>query len=202
MAERPARTLAPPDPRLQYDPTTNRTSSRSRSRSPDVLSLLSNDELPELRTPSRPQTPLPTNQASSSSSPQIHSKPKPRPVKIEQDNSNVAAESSTTKKKSTRVRLWEIWDGNYGLMLVFLAQLFATLMNVTTGLLESQGEGGGGGMHPFQILFARMSITVVCSLIYMWCKSTPDWPLGARDVRWLLVLRGVGGFFGVFGLYW
>jgi len=110
------------------------------------------------------------------------------------------AQKSSIRKRSWRVRFWEIWDGNYGLMLVFLAQLFATLMNVTTGLLESKVDGGG--MNPFQILFARMSITVVCSMVYMWYKSTPDWPFGAKEVRWLLVARGVGGFFGVFGLYW
>jgi len=121
-----------------------------------------------------------------------------QPVKVERDAGNL--QKSSIRRKSWRMRLWEIWDGNYGLMLVFLAQLFATLMNVTTGLLESQG--GGGGMHPFQILFARMSITVLCSLVYMWYKSTPDWPFGVKDVRWLLVFRGVGGFFGVFGLYW
>jgi drug/metabolite transporter (DMT)-like permease len=47
-----------------------------------------------------------------------------------------------------------------------------------------------------------MSITVLCSVAFMWWAQIPDWPLGAKDVRWLLVLRGVGGFFGVFGLYW
>lgn len=52
-----------------------------------------------------------------------------------------------------------------------------------------------------QILFARMSITVLCSCSYMWYASVPDAPFGARSIRWLLVLRGMGGFFGVFGLY-
>lgn len=188
-------TLAPPSPDVRLD-SSSRTSSRSRSRSPDVLSLLSNDDLPELRTISRPQTPVPVYPATPSSS----SVPgnKIQPVKSEPSANDV--QKSSPRKKSWRVRFWEIWDGNYGLMLVFLAQLFATLMNVTTGLLESKVDGGG--MNPFQILFARMSITVVCSLVYMWYKSTPDWPLGAKEVRWLLVARGVGGFFGVFGLYW
>lgn len=53
-----------------------------------------------------------------------------------------------------------------------------------------------------KILFARMSITVLCSVAFMWWAQIPNWPFGAKDVRWLLVLRGVGGFFGVFGLYW
>lgn len=31
---------------------------------------------------------------------------------------------------------------------------------------------------------------------------TPDFPLGARGIRRLLVLRGLGGFVGVFGMYY
>jgi len=37
----------------------------------------------------------------------------------------------------------------------------------------------------------------------MWYNAVPDAPLGPRgSVRWLLVLRGLGGFWGVFGLYY
>lgn len=36
----------------------------------------------------------------------------------------------------------------------------------------------------------------------MWYAKTPDAPLGAKSVRWLLIIRGLGGFFGVFGLYY
>ena len=46
-----------------------------------------------------------------------------------------------------------------------------------------------------------MSVTVVASLLYMWLTKVPDAPLGKREVRLLLIARGVGGFFGVFGLY-
>ena len=46
-----------------------------------------------------------------------------------------------------------------------------------------------------------MSITVVVSYLYMWYAQVPD-PLGRRDVFGLLTLRAVGGFFGVFGLYY
>lgn len=35
----------------------------------------------------------------------------------------------------------------------------------------------------------------------MWYTKTPDFPLGKSSVQPLLILRGVGGFFGVFGLY-
>lgn len=81
------------------------------------------------------------------------------------------------------------------------AQIFGTLMNVTTRLLEVEGDHGKG-LHPFQILFARMGITFVLASGYMWYKRTPHFPLGLPEVRWLLVARGFGGFFGVFGIYY
>lgn len=46
-----------------------------------------------------------------------------------------------------------------------------------------------------------MSITVIASYLYMWYAQVPD-PLGRRPVIGLLTLRAVGGFFGVFGLYY
>lgn len=46
-----------------------------------------------------------------------------------------------------------------------------------------------------------MSITVVASYLYMLYARVPD-PFGRRGVLGLLTLRAVGGFFGVFGLYY
>lgn len=74
-------------------------------------------------------------------------------------------------------------------------------MNVTTRLLEVEGNKGKG-MHPFQILFARMSITCFLASTYMWYKQTPYFPLGMPEVRSLLITRGLGGFAGVFGMYY
>jgi drug/metabolite transporter (DMT)-like permease len=45
-----------------------------------------------------------------------------------------------------------------------------------------------------------MFITAVASYAYMWWTRVPD-PFGTREVRWLLIARAVGGFFGVFGMY-
>lgn len=81
---------------------------------------------------------------------------------------------------------------------MLLAQVFGVLMNVTTRLLEVEGNKGKG-LDPFQILFARMGITVVLASLWMWWKKTPDFPLGKKEVRGLLAARGFGGFFGVFG---
>ncbi len=145
-----------------------------RPQSPDNVSQLSIDDYPSLR-------------ASSIS-----------PVARRRHASTSPAPSSTVGGWRGSVR--RFWARNKGLFMVLSSQLFGTLMNVTTRLLEVEGNRGKG-MHPFQILFARMSITFVLSTLYMWRKKIPDFPFGKREVRPLLVLRGVGGFFGVFGLY-
>lgn len=46
-----------------------------------------------------------------------------------------------------------------------------------------------------------MAITTTLSTSYMWWSKTPHFPFGLPEVRWLLVARGIGGFFGVFGMY-
>ena len=46
-----------------------------------------------------------------------------------------------------------------------------------------------------------MGITALLATLYMWYKKTEDFPLGKKEVRWLLVARGLAGFFGVFGMY-
>ncbi|KAI9838506.1 MAG: hypothetical protein M1838_004554 [Thelocarpon superellum] len=71
-------------------------------------------------------------------------------------------------------------------------------MNVTTRLLETDGSG----MNPLQILFVRMAVTVILCCAYMWYTDVPHFPLGQVEVRGILALRGIGGFFGVFGLYY
>jgi len=192
--------LAPPKPVLGGHLLRQRLSSRSRSRSrspsTDVGSLLSDDEAPGPETPR-----YPSHNLSSSSKPTTAAA-KPyiphHPAKVPQAR-QPEQDDAVPIPRSWRVRIQDFWDRNYGLMLVLIAQFFATMMNVTTGLLED--DGIGGGMYPFQILFARMSITVLISLAYMWWSGTPDWPFGAKGIRWLLVFRGVGGFWGVFGLY-
>ncbi|KAK4173497.1 putative AAA family ATPase pontin [Triangularia setosa] len=90
------------------------------------------------------------------------------------------------------------WEKNKGPILVVFAQLFGALMNVSARLLELEGDG----MHPFQILFVRMSVTSILSCIYMYWKSIPDFPMGPRNIRPLLLLRGFSGFFGIYGMWY
>ncbi|KAF1960132.1 hypothetical protein CC80DRAFT_438668 [Byssothecium circinans] len=109
--------------------------------------------------------------------------------------------SPAPQPRSLKGRISQFWISNKGLALVFFSQLFGTLMNVTTRKLEVEGNNGRG-FHPFQILFARMSITAICSTFYMWRAKTEHFPFGLKEVRWLLVARGLTGFFGVFGMYY
>jgi drug/metabolite transporter (DMT)-like permease len=84
---------------------------------------------------------------------------------------------------------------------MLLAQLFGTAMNVATRLLEVSANHGKG-MHPLQILFTRMALTILCGCAYMSYTRTPHFPFGAPEVRRLLIVRGFAGFFGVFGMYY
>jgi hypothetical protein len=99
--------------------------------------------------------------------------------------------TSSTSWTPTPKRSWgRFWSRHRGVILVGCAQVFGALMNLSARLLELDGEG----MHPFQILFFRMSITTVCSILYMWYTKVPHFPLGAKEVRGLLVARGLSGF--------
>ncbi|ROT42483.1 hypothetical protein SODALDRAFT_326640 [Sodiomyces alkalinus F11] len=92
--------------------------------------------------------------------------------------------------------LRNIWDQNRGVVLVAVSQLFGALMNLAARVLQVEA-----GMHPFQVLFARQSLTMLGAVIYMWWTKTPDFPFGAKEVRWLLLVRGVSGFFGIYCLW-
>ncbi|EEH06059.1 conserved hypothetical protein [Histoplasma capsulatum G186AR] len=104
-----------------------------------------------------------------------------------------------SRVQSWRRKLWQSWLMSKGMLMVMLAQFFGASMNVMTRTLQLDGSHGKG-MHPFQILFARMGITVLLSLLYMLYARVPH-PFGIRSIRPLLFLRGISGFFGVFGLY-
>jgi len=147
-----------------------------RPLSPDTLSNLSAEEYDQIR-PSR------------------------SPSRNTGSRLRYASLSPVPPPRGWRDRLRAIWIKQKGICLMLIAQVFGTLMNVTTRLLEVEGNKGKG-LHPAQILFARMAITVVLASGYMYYKKTPHFPLGMPEVRWLLVARGFGGFFGVFGMYY
>lgn len=71
-------------------------------------------------------------------------------------------------------------------------------MNVAARLLTTGYEEK---FHALQIIFIRMLCTTIIGCLYMWYHKTPDFPLGKKGIRHLLVLRGSAGFVGLFGLY-
>ncbi|ODV58941.1 uncharacterized protein ASCRUDRAFT_15071 [Ascoidea rubescens DSM 1968] len=98
-------------------------------------------------------------------------------------------------------RILDFYDRNIGLGYVMIAMFASSLMLVGTKLLEFDDDYQKA-MHPLQILFVRMIFTVIICWTYMYFVPIPDAPWGPKKFRFLLCLRGVIGFFGVFGLYY
>ncbi|KAK5997133.1 putative membrane protein [Cladobotryum mycophilum] len=92
----------------------------------------------------------------------------------------------------------QFWIRNKPSILVALSQFFAALMNLNARLLELEGDG----MHPVQVLLIRQGLTVIGCCAFGWLMKIPDFPLGKKEIRWLLCLRGFSGFFGIYGMWY
>ncbi|KAI5953708.1 hypothetical protein KGF54_003080 [Candida jiufengensis] len=90
---------------------------------------------------------------------------------------------------------------NVGISLLLISQFLNSIM-VTTCKLLVTNKDFNEPIHPLQILFVRMFITYICCLIYMFVtKAIEQAPFGPPKLRKLLMIRGLVGFFGVFGMY-
>lgn len=69
---------------------------------------------------------------------------------------------------------------------------------MTTKLLATGFETK---IHALQIVFVRMLTTTIIGSLWMWYKNVPGFPIGPPGVRRLLVIRGMAGSIGIFGLY-
>jgi hypothetical protein len=103
----------------------------------------------------------------------------------------------TTFLSRTKQALISFWQENQGLFYVTFSQLFGASMNVAARLLELEGDG----MRPIQLLFVRQGLTSILCTVYMWWAHVPDFPLGVKGLRKLLVARACSGFFGIYGMY-
>ncbi|KAI1449361.1 hypothetical protein F5Y02DRAFT_413872 [Annulohypoxylon stygium] len=90
------------------------------------------------------------------------------------------------------------WQKNKAPLLMFSAQFFGALMNLSARLLEVDEKP----MHPIQLLFVRQVMTTIFSSIYIWRMRIPHGILGPKGIRWLLLLRGFTGFFGIYGMWY
>lgn len=88
---------------------------------------------------------------------------------------------------------------NRGPLLVLLSQMLSGLTNLCVKALITKFAQP---ISPFSILNARMIITLSLSSIYCWLKDVEGFPTGPREVRWLLLLRAVGGCCGAVGFYY
>ncbi|KAK9344144.1 hypothetical protein V1522DRAFT_410940 [Lipomyces starkeyi] len=104
---------------------------------------------------------------------------------------------SMVLRGKTIAQTW--YDANVGLLLFAMGQLFSSSMNLFARILETTSDPPYNAM---QIVFTRMSITTLACTFYIWIKGVPDAPLGPKEVRLLLVARGLTGFFGLFGMYY
>lgn len=105
---------------------------------------------------------------------------------------------NTKKQRGFRQNFTAFYERNFGLVLVFLAQTCGSVMNTAAKLLATGYETK---FHAMQIIFIRMLCTTILGMLYMSYHKTPDFPLGQKGIRGLLVLRGVCGFVELFGLY-
>lgn len=100
-------------------------------------------------------------------------------------------------KKNLAKKMYHFWISNRSYLLVIISTFFGSLMTLLTKLLESDGHG----MHAFQILVLRMAVSWVVCVASVYYTKRCEFPFGPKDVRWLLVMRGVFGFVGIGGLW-
>ncbi|CAE6431732.1 unnamed protein product [Rhizoctonia solani] len=92
----------------------------------------------------------------------------------------------------------EFFASNKGLFIIAASQFFFSLMNLSVKFLTAIGEP----IPTLEIVCIRMFITFICCQAYMFAAGVPDPLLGPKGIRKWLVIRGVVGFFGLFGLYY
>ena len=161
-----------PDRRLSFLATPQERPLRPTS--PSTLSILSNEELDELNSSGQ------------------------RLRRIESHAMDHDTKREPQNEENSRLQIF--WSKHKGVTWALLAQLFGAMMNMAAQELEVRGNQGKG-LNAFEILFVRMGITVFFSVLYMWQQRTPHFPFGPREVRWLLVGRALGGFVGVWAMY-
>lgn len=91
---------------------------------------------------------------------------------------------------------------NHGLLLVAASQVFFAGMNVFAKLLANPTDPTSPPVSTFQLIFVRMSLTWLFAILYMIYTKVPNYLLGPKEVRGLLILRSSVGFGGLFSIYY
>ncbi|KAG9312566.1 hypothetical protein JVU11DRAFT_6962 [Chiua virens] len=119
------------------------------------------------------------------------------PLSQEQD-SVVPAHTPTTRWTTEQSRLLDFVTRHAGLLFVICSQFFFASMNLSVKLLSMLDPP----TPTLELITVRMVITLFCCLMYMVANKVEDPFLGPKDVRGLLAIRGVAGFFALFGMYY
>lgn len=112
-------------------------------------------------------------------------------------SSSSAGHHSLFTKQHLHAKMLRFWTANRSYLLVIISTVFGSVMTLFAKILES----GDHGMHPFQILFIRMAVSTIFCSTAVYLKKPSEFPCGPKGIRWLLVLRGVFGFFGICGIW-
>lgn len=107
-------------------------------------------EPPQHRAPHRPLSPDTLSNLSAEEFDQLG--PRNDEPSVWLDGGHQALKPSWTAKWQAKLRA--SWTRNAGLFYMLLAQVFGVMMNVTTRLLEIEGNKGKG-LHPFQVRIRR-----------------------------------------------
>ncbi|KAF8603268.1 hypothetical protein BDV93DRAFT_523348 [Ceratobasidium sp. AG-I] len=111
----------------------------------------------------------------------------------------IPAPTSTEDEQTQRPNaLREFYKRNEGLFIIAASQFFFSLMNLSVKVLTVLDKP----VPTFELVAVRMGITYICCQAYMFASGVPDPILGPKGIRMWLVIRGVVGFFGLFGLYY
>lgn len=127
---------------------------RSLPKQRDSLSSNGRTFVPKdrARSSSTPENPLIHHRRSTSLALDVHdNEPLTPPSEEDRPDTPLPSLMADHSSDSPSERLRSFYERNKGLAYVLLAQIFGCLMNVTTRLLEIEGNHGSG-MHPFQVI--------------------------------------------------
>lgn len=113
------------------------------------------------------------------------------PIAVPRRDEHEATPSSTSS-------LLQFLKHNKGLLIIVASQFFFSLMELSVKFLMALEDP----VPMLEVIAVRMGITYICSQAYMFAAGVSDPILGPKDVRAWLVIRGVSGFIGLFGLYY
>lgn len=112
-------------------------------------------EPPQYRVPHRPLSPDTLSNLSAEEFDQLG--PRNDELFVWQDGGHQALTLKPTWTAKWQAKLHASWIRNAGLFYMLLAQVFGVMMNVTTRLLEIEGNKGKG-LHPFQVRIMEIDL--------------------------------------------